>query len=264
MRLEPLGDTTLRELSKLLADNCTGTEMTEILERENIPDVIGQGQTKWRRIYPTLKSVQTKYQCSNHTFAMIKAIFDPIKHANNPNLFEEQRKKLNVILAFSGFEYGSNGNIQRCHVARTITEAQRHDTIQAKLRGRNIHPKVLTYCKPELLQNNYFHAVFEATKGLAQHIREKSGCTKDGTALVDEVFSRKDPVLAFNALETETEKSEQSGFAALLKGCFTAIRNPHAHTPKIHWEGEDNAADYLTLVSLLHRKIDDCRRVSTS
>jgi hypothetical protein len=24
------------------------------------------------------------------------------------------------------------------------------------------------------------------------------------------------------------------------------------------WEGEDDAADYLSLISLLHRKLDDC------
>ncbi len=46
--------------------------------------------------------------------------------------------------------------------------------------------------------------------------------------------------------------------AALLKGCFTAVRNPLAHEPKLLWQGEDDAADYLTLISLLHRKLDAC------
>jgi len=41
--------------------------------------------------------------------------------------------------------------------------------------------------------------------------------------------------------------------AQLLKGCFGAIRNPLAHEPKILWQGEDDAADYFSLVSLLHR-----------
>ena len=74
----------------------------------------------------------------------------------------------------------------------------------------------------------------------------------------DNVFSVNEPVLAFNRLETETEKTEHKGFAALLKGCFAAIRNPLAHEPKILWKGEDDAADYFTLISLLHRKLDDC------
>ncbi len=50
---------------------------------------------------------------------------------------------------------------------------------------------------------------------------------------------------------------EPAGFAMLLKGCFQAIRDPRAHEPKILWKGEDDAADYLTLISLLHRKLDE-------
>ena len=108
------------------------------------------------------------------------------------------------------------------------------------------------------MQDNYFHAVFEATKGLAQRIRDMVGIEADGAALVDLVFSIERPLLALNSLRTETERSQHKGFAALLKGCFGAIRNPLAHEPKILWEGEDDAADYLSLISLLHRKLDDC------
>jgi len=110
------------------------------------------------------------------------------------------------------------------------------------------------------MHDNYFHAVFEAAKGLAQRIREMTGVQLDGAALVDKVFACDRPLLAFNRLETETEKSEHKGFATLLKGCFAAIRNPLAHEPKILWEGEEDAADYLTLISLLHRKLDGCFR----
>jgi uncharacterized protein (TIGR02391 family) len=117
---------------------------------------------------------------------------------------------------------------------------------------------VLKYCRTELLQDNYFHAVFEATKGLAQRIRDLSGVDADGAALVDRAFSIERPVLAFNTLRSQTEKTEHKGFAALLKGCFAAVRNPLAHEPKILWEGEDDAADYLSLISLLHRKLDEC------
>ena len=263
MKQVMLKDSVLQKLAKLLADCCTGSVLTEVFERQNIVDVIGPDQTKWRRLYSALASGQTEYQCSNHTLAVIKTILDPVRFVETPGEFEAVRKRLNMILAFGGFEYEANGDFRRCSVAQTLTEAElRHSTIQTKLQGRNTHPKVLAYCKPELLQNNYFHAVFEATKGLAQRIREKSGSVKDGVALIDEVFPKKDPILAFTDLKTETEISEHTGFAALLKGCFAAVRNPHAHTPKIHWEGDDNAADYLTLISLLHRKIDGCRKVS--
>ena len=108
------------------------------------------------------------------------------------------------------------------------------------------------------MQDNYFHAVFEATKGLAQRIRDMSNCQGDGAVLVDRVFAMDRPVLAFNELKTDTEKSEHKGFSALLKGCFAAARNPRAHEPRILYRTEDDAADYLSLISMLHRKLDAC------
>ena len=141
----------------------------------------------------------------------------------------------------------------------TIDEAERRATvIRAKFRGRRLHPEVLKYCQAEMMMENYFHAVFEAAKGLAQRIRNMSGISYDGARLVDKVFSIDKPLLAMNTLRTETERSEHKGFALLLKGCFSAVRNPLAHEPRILWEGEDDAADYLSLISLLHRKLDDC------
>ncbi len=120
----------------------------------------------------------------------------------------------------------------------TLDEAEvRARTIQAKFKGRRIHPEVLKYCRAELMRDDYFHAVFEASKGLAQRIREMSGATGDGAALVEQVFSLEQPLLAFNSLRTDTEKSEHKGFAALLKGCFGAVRNPLAHQPKLLWQG---------------------------
>ena len=56
----------------------------------------------------------------------------------------------------------------------------------------------------------------------------------------------KNPVLAFNSLRTETERSEHKGFVTLLKGCFAASRNPLAHEPVILSDGDDDAADYFT------------------
>jgi uncharacterized protein (TIGR02391 family) len=189
----------------------------------------------------------------------IQAYLAPVRFVGNNELFEAERTKLNTILAFSGIEYGADGQFRQREAAKTLSEAEKRvRTIQSKFQGRRIHSEVLKYCKIELMQDNYFHAIFEATKGLAQRIRDMSGVQADGSALIDRVFSIEQPILAFNALQTDTEKSEHKGFAALLKGCFAAVRNPLAHEPKILWDGEDDAADYLSLISLLHRKLDDC------
>ncbi|GAB1442537.1 hypothetical protein MASR2M39_13730 [Ignavibacteriales bacterium] len=86
------------------------------------------------------------------------------------------------------------------------------------LGGRALHEEVNKYCKAELMQENYFHAVFEATKGLAQRIRELSNTDGDGANLIDKVFMGEKPILAINTLMTETEKSEQGVLQCCLKG----------------------------------------------
>jgi uncharacterized protein (TIGR02391 family) len=66
------------------------------------------------------------------------------------------------------------------------------------------------------------------------------------------------PILAFNSLKTDTEKSEQTGLMNLFIGTFGAFRNVTAHGPKILWDmKEQDALDLLTLVSLLHRRLDE-------
>ena len=89
-----------------------------------------------------------------------------------------------------------------------------------------------------------------------ESIREMSGGDADSTLLVQQVFRGRQPILAFNTLRTELEQGDQIGSTTLLEGCIGAVRNRMAHQPKILWEGADDAADYLTLISLLHRKLD--------
>ena len=121
-----------------------------------------------------------------------------------------------------------------------------------------LHSEVIKYCESELIQGNYFHAVLEAVKGLAQRIRDKSGIQLDGVPLVNKVFSIEKPILAFNTLKTQSEKSDHNGSVMLLKGCFGTIRNPYAHEPKILCTTESYAREYLVTISVLHRKLDEC------
>ena len=128
------------------------------------------------------------------------------------------------------------------------------------------HPAdVLTFCRAELLQENYFHAVFEATKSVAKKIRQRTGLTNDGADLVDDAFGLKATRLAINSLRTETEQSEQKGFANLLRGMFGTFRNVIGHAAKITWTmSEQDALDLLSLVSYMHRRIDAAANVPQS
>ena len=249
---------SVESLAKLLAECGSGSDISRVLANRGIQDGSGQS-TKWRRLYWIFLDVQRRDRCANRIIDFIQSFLAPARFVGRNDELEEHRSELNTVLALAGLEYGADGKFQTRPAAATLTEAEsRVKTIQAKFQGRRIHAEVLKYCKAELMQDNSFHAVLEATKGLAQRIREMSGVDGDGAALVDRVFSTNQPVLAFNTLQTETEKSEHAGFATLLKGCFAALRNPRAHRPRILWKDEDDTIDYFTLISLLHRKLDDC------
>jgi uncharacterized protein (TIGR02391 family) len=247
----------IESLARVLGECGTGTDISRVLKDRGLVDGSGVS-TKWRRLYWVFLNCQQQHQCANGILDFIQSFLTPTRFAGRSDEFETHRSELNIILAFSGLEYGKDGAFRQREAVATLDEAERRfQTIQAKFRGRRIHPEVKKYCRTELLQENYFHAVFEASKGLAQRIRDKSGVQKDGTALVDAVFSIEHPVLACNSLRTETERTVHKGFAMLLKGCFIAVLNPLAHEPKILWDDEENAADYLSLISLLHWKLDN-------
>lgn len=257
-----LPDAQCEALARHLGECGSGTDINRAFQTCGLRDTSGES-TKWKRLYSVFLSIQSKDRSANQIIAFIQTYLAPARFVGRSDEFESFRQGLNACLAFAGLEYGSDGQFRERQVARTLNEAEaRVRTIQFKFRDRRMHPEVLKYCRAELMQDNYFHAVFEATKGLAERIREMSGVELDGAALVDMVFSIDRPLLAFNSLRTETERSEHKGFAALLRGCFAAVRNPLAHEPKILWDGEDDAADYLSMVSLLHRKLDDCVRTS--
>jgi uncharacterized protein (TIGR02391 family) len=193
----------------------------------------------------------------------IQKILNPIRYADNHQQFEQNRIDINKRLLFIGLELLDTGKFRKVIEAKTIQEAQqRADKLRTKLKNREIHSDVLLFCKAELLQDNYFHAVFEATKSVADKIRNKSGLTMDGSDLVDKAFGlgqSKNPKLAFNTLTTESEESEHKGFMHLIKGLFGMFRNTTAHAPKIKWTiNEQDAVDSLTLASMLHRTLDRC------
>ncbi len=256
----PFSEGQIEALARLLGDYGTGDEISRVLSGRGLVDKSGQS-TKWRRLNWVFLDCQLRSQCANQVLDFVLVFLAPTRFVGRNQDFEAIRSRLNPILAFSGLEFEQDGTLRRRDAARTLDEAEKRSrTIRAKFQGRLIHPEVLKYCRAELMQDNYFHAVFEASKGLAQRIRDMAGIQADGAALVDQVFSIERPVLALNSLRTETEKSEHKGFALLLKGCFGAVRNPLAHEPKLLWQGEEDAADYLSLISLLHRKLDDCVR----
>lgn len=259
---KPFPPETLESLCKVLGEQNTGSQIEHYLSQVGITDT-DPGITKWKRLYNAFAKYQNTNQRSNRILNFIKITLSPIRYADDNDLYELYRRDINKRLLFMGFELQENGRFRKTTQAQTISEAQRRaDILKQKLKDREVHPDVLKFCRAELLQNNYFHAVFETTKSVADKIRGKSGLSIDGSMLIDTAFALgkdKKPKLAFNSLQTETEESEHKGFVHLAKGLFGMFRNITAHEPKIKWEIEEkDALDSLSLASMLHRKLDKC------
>lgn len=246
----------------------TGSEIGRLLQRCKISDP-HPGITKLHRLFAALGARQEQDGCGNNVAAFIQTAMKPVAYVDNPDSFEYRREKLNKVLSFCGMTLKEDGKLRRSAVVRTITEAEeRAGRLRAELKRRNVHPDVLRFCKAELLHKNYFHAVFEATKSVADKIRQKTGLSSDGAELVDQAFGISTngyPLLAFNSLQTQTERGEHRGLMNLLKGMFGTFRNVTAHAPKISWSiNEQDALDLLTLASLLHRRLDNAVRTVIS
>ena len=63
----------------------------------------------------------------------------------------------------------------------TRPEAERRaQALKKDLTARGVHPDVLRFCRAELVADNYFHAVLEATKSIADKLRNRTGLFDDG------------------------------------------------------------------------------------
>jgi uncharacterized protein (TIGR02391 family) len=253
----------LEAIARILADTndgLTGTQIGYLLADCNIPD-INPEMTKWKRVFNAFVAHQNQRQFGNHVLMFINRAMNPVNYTGSPELFASRQAQLNPVLSFCGMAVGDDGKVRRAPTAANLDDAiARAGRLHAELASRKVHEDVLKFCRAELLQKNYFHAVFEAMKSIAVKIRTLSGLTGDGAPLVQQAFGMaggKKPMLAINSLTTETDLGEQRGFANLLIGLFGTIRNPAAHTPKIEWEmSEQDALDILTMASLIHRKLD--------
>lgn len=269
-KIAPFDAQHLTSICKILGDTetgLTGTEIGYLLKDCRVSDVSPQ-MTKWKRLFNALVEVQNSHQLGNHTVMFINRAMNPVQYGSDPHKFETRRDRLNVVLSFSGFHVGKDGKVRRAERVSDLDSAfQRASRLHAALTSRGVHEDVLRFCKAELLQENYFHAVFEAMKSIAAKIRLLTGLKGDGAQLVNEAFAAgtQGPILVINSFQTETEKGEQRGFANLLIGLFGTIRNPAAHNPKIEWPmPEEDALDILTTASLIHRKLDRARPNSPS
>lgn len=263
MGIRRFTDNELMELSKVLGDTSsgfTGTEIGALLTACGFRD---PGPiTKRDRLFLGLQEGQARDGTGASVAQLLERAMDPVRYRGNAGVLDDRRHELNVVLVFAGMRMREDGKLEPVPAATTLSDAERRASkLRTELMRRGIAGDVLRFCKPELLDGNFFHAVFEATKSVAQKLRDRTGLTLDGNALVEEALSirnNRTPMLAWNTLASDNEKSEHRGVALMIAGTFSYFRNLPAHVPKVGFRTitEEEALELLTIVSFVHRRLD--------
>ena len=121
--------------------------------------------------------------------------------------------------------------------------------------GLELHPEVERAVGNLYRDGHYTNAVEDATKALNALVRMRSGVEdKDGNALMESVFSPKNPILKFNNLVDTSDIDEQKGFMMMFAGAVAGLRNPRAH--KIIKDDPEMALEFIAFVSLLAKMVD--------
>ncbi|OPC76466.1 TIGR02391 family protein [Embleya scabrispora] len=239
----------------------TGSEIGRLLAVVGIDDPAPTAN-KRERLWAALMTRQQADRAGNCVVRFITEAMAPGRHVQDGTRFHALRDAVNEPLALMALRVNEEGRVARATGARTLDDVARlAGRLRTELTRRGVHPEVVRYCEEEILRKSLFHAVFEATKGVAERLRSLSVSSLDGADLVDHCFGTKSPppVVRINTFVTETDVSEHKGFANLLKGIFGTFRNPPAHTPRAaaRWDiTEPDALDLFGTLSFTHRRLD--------
>ena len=266
---------SLHNISAIIADTNRGLTKSELERhlRESRIALVNDGTYSDGIYYRIgLNKRDWLYNCfaneinDSHSFNKIVRFIEIVMNPSNYTKLEKREQyhfmleELNKILLLQGCEINSFGKLIENVKADSLDEVDRRvNSLRKKLYDRNIHSEVSKYCINDYLRQDYFDTVFEATKGLAERVREISGLKSDGSELFQTAFATKDPYIILNKLITDSEKNEYNGLKELLMALVHLVRNPMAHTPKINWkQNENEALDILTIISFAHKYLDKC------
>ncbi len=125
--------------------------------------------------------------------------------------------------------------------------------------GLSLHPEIDRAASGLFRDEHYANAIEDAVKALNGLVRLRSGVEEDGDSLMRKAFSPNAPILAFNSLSDESDRSEQRGYMELFTGAVAGLRNPRAH--KLITDTPERAVEFIAFVSMLAKLLDGAKKV---
>ncbi|MEH6477849.1 MAG: TIGR02391 family protein [Sneathiella sp.] len=125
--------------------------------------------------------------------------------------------------------------------------------------GLALHPQINHHVEKLFHDEHYAPAVEASVKALNNLVKLRSGVDdKDGVALMQNVFSPKNPILQFNELADASDTEEQKGYMNMFTGAVTGLRNPRAH--RLMKDNPERALEFIAFVSLLAKLVDETKK----
>jgi len=300
--LEPID---LEKICKIIADNdkddgygvINGKTLTHCFNKFHYKESeLDSKISKWNRLYNCL----TYFNDVNMIKNIIEYLLHPRIYNQYETLYNAKIEKLNAALIYLSLKINKSGKFEKLsHDApKTISEAKnRLKKILEKVESLQMHKEIMKYCQEELLTENYFHLVLEASKSILERIRQETNLTDDGDKLINIAFWKESeydhdketskkieqnkklgkedenktlkfnfiPYLGFSALQTLNEKNLHFGLVHAIKAIVCLFRNITAHEPKINPHplynmNEIEAIECLQMISYIHKKLDTIQK----
>lgn len=253
---------TIENISRIIAEETTGSKITNMFHQIGLVNYDAQrgfDTTKWRRINESISSSDNPFQSM---ISVIEFSSKPQRFMNDKSAWKKHLESINKELIFKGYKLNDSGRVVKNKKVESYSEAQKMiKSLKSKLNDYDIHKNVLLFCQEQYLQDNYFHAIFEASKSVSDRIRKMSNSKDDGIKLINNVFNFKTPQILIknNYLKTDTDKSLYNGIINLLKTIHFTYRNVEAHKPKLYDEtSESDAIAAFVIISMAHKELDHC------
>lgn len=168
--------------------------------------------------------------------------------------------------------YTSNQTLSRAAANNILINLEKLKRLDLKQKqeevifDNQIHGMISNVCKKKYFDGHYADAVESAFKEVNSRCKKiyktKVGEEKDGSDLMNKLFSPNNPTLAFEDNSTESGKNVQQGYMQIFSGSMTGIRNPKAHENQVLTK--ESAYKRLILASLLMEKIDEAENYENS
>ena len=255
--MKPFDLSALNAFANIIADQFTGSEMTDFFRRADFPEIVHDGSTKWRFAYKSLEELQNRPYGPYNIAKILERLCNPQEYFGNTDEREFVVKSVNEILSHYELEVKMDTNKIVFNTTITPTLNSNKSQRENLYNSRYYHYEIQKHSRNLFIEGKYFHAVFECCKAFDKYVQEKSKIEKTGSKLMTEAL-KISGTLKLNQQITSSDKNEQLGVMNLCIGLMSAVRNTGAHEPELNWPIKQNdAMDILSLLSFLWRKIDD-------